>query len=245
MQGDIVLSYRRIGETYTGVLQVPETEDSRVVFENKTYSEIMLETYRWLVQYPDAGLVIQRTEREGLMPIQLAPDMLELLRADPVRYIRMHSIAPRTIDLRSGSKRTSALVAGEKYDIPKTTGLRAGCDTMAAAFGETIYLRMNNKLIEHPATGRWVSFVEVERFIGTHNVELLITNDERGAGWATTPLKDLLATAASKFYLPREWNTHGSWITREQLNEMCEHFIDEKGVLLCRSEVPIVPSPQG
>lgn len=260
MQGDIVLQYRRVGETYTGTIGIPdehyasamgidaadanELPDHRIVFDSLNFREMMLEVYRWLQLVPTAGLLIQRMERPGLMPVQLAPDMLELLREDPVRYIEMHSIPPRTIDLRTGTKRLSALAAGERSDIPKTTGLRAGVDTMAAAFGETIYLKMRDKLVEHPATGRWVSFREIEQFLGSHNAEIVFPG-ERRTGWITVPLKELLATTTAKFYLPREWNTYGSWITKEQLTEMYEHFIDEKGVLLCRSEVPIVPSPQG
>jgi len=239
MQDDtLVLHYQRNGLFYDGYVKTPDTEDSRVPFEQYDFSQMMMMVHALLLDYHKLGLTIRRGENQSLMPIQLAPDMVELLRVDPARYIKMHSIPPRTVDLRSKEKqRVSALVSNERYVIPKSTGLRAGLDTLAAAFGETIYLRMRNTFIEHPGTGRWSKLKEIERYIGTANWELLVTDDTKHAGWVTVPLKDLLATTTNKFYLPREWNTHGGWITREQLNELHAQFVEEKGALLCQSEV--------
>lgn len=235
---DLVLVYRRLNLAYDGFVKTPETEESRVVFEQCDFHKMMWMVHDLLLHYPDSGLQIQRSESANLMPIHLQADMLELLRTDPSRYIQMHSIPPRTVDLRSSPKRKSALSEATNYVMPRTIGLRAGCDTLAAAFGETIYLRMRQARVEHPATGRWVRLHEIEEFIGSqHNIEVVITKEAAEVGWVTIRLIELLATKADRFYLPREWNVSGPWITREQLNELHQQFLEEKGALICHSEV--------
>lgn len=234
MSDNVILEYCRVGEFYDGEVR---TQVARKRFEHATFSDMMQEVHGWLLGNPAFGLSIQRTDRDGLMPVQLPRDALELLRTDPLRYIKLHSVSPRVVDLRSKSnQRVSALVAGERYTMPKATGLRAGCRTLAAAFGETIYLRMRNTFIEHPGTGRWIKYPELERTLGTTKMELLITDDSKGMGWATIPLNDLLATKFDRFYLPRDWNPYGGWITRKQLDELHAQFVEEKGAMLCHLE---------
>lgn len=230
MSDNVTLSYKREGEAFTGELD-------GVAFAGWSYARMMTEAHNELCKRPQAGLFITRTERAGLLPVQLEPQLLDLLRTDPARFIQANSLAPRTYDMRGD--RTSKLAAGERYDIPKSVGLRACVDTLADAFGEHVYLRVRRGLsVEHPATGRWVSVSALHEWLGTDATELLASE---AGGWLKVPTPYLLQTPAQRFFLPREWNTYGNWIARAALHDMYEQFIKEKS--RCQSEATTATTP--
>ena len=222
----VKLSYRREGEAYVGSIDGIE-------FDGLSFAEMMLKVHERLLVLPSAVLSIQRMERPGLLPVQVPSDMLRILRDEPSRYIQMLSIPPRRVDLTAGKKRTSRLVAGESYVMPKSSGLRAGYATLAESFGDVVYLRMQSTKIESPQTGRWITFDELESWLGLHTVTIICIGD----GIAEVKVSSLLATGAERFYLPREWNTYGNWITKAQLDEMYRHFVKEREELSCPLEV--------
>lgn len=227
MSDNVELTYRREGERYVGVISYKS-----LLLEAKegwTFEEMIMHTYRILVTTPaETGVLIKRTDRAGLLPSQLEPRLLELLRSDPVGYIKANTIAPRTINLRGDKK--SALASSEKYDIPKTAGLRHGLDTLADAFGEELYARAKLQgaswIYEHPSTGRWADLKTIEHWLGSHATEVHPTSHTKG--WLVIEVELLLNTQAERFYYPREWNEFGSWITKEQLRAKLDHYKKEK-----------------
>jgi hypothetical protein len=223
MSDEIVVSYCRHGTAYEGTI-------NGQAFSGKTFAQMMTLVHLRLVKLPEARLLMQRTERPGLMPVEVEPDKVELLRTDPVAYIKMHTVEPMTVDLRGPRQGQHALARGEHADIPKSSGIRAGHDTIAEAFGAVVYARMRNNNVESPNDGRWVTLQVLEGWLNASPTEVITPE----LGWVGIRVADLLKTQNSRFYLPREWNPHRSWITKEQLIELLEQFEEEK-VALCQS----------
>lgn len=227
MSDDVKLTYRRVGAAYNGVFETGAVED-RLSFECVTFAEMMTQAHRFLVKYPDAGLVLSRTDRAGLLPARLEPALLKLLREDPVTYIKANTIPDRIIDLRDGKK--SAL-AGDSAQVPRSGGLRHGLHTLADAFGEVVYARGKSMpggvwRYEHPATGRWADLNTIEHWLGSHDTE--VQPVDHVGGFLLIKVELLLKTRAERFYYPREWNEFGSWITKEQLQTKLEQFRKDK-----------------
>jgi len=230
MPADVTMTYRRVGTEYTG-------EIDGVPFTGKTFAAMMTLVHLRLVEHPDLGLLLRRTERPGLLTVRVDGDKLDLLRTDPARYIEMHTIAPVTIDLSGGKKGQRGLARGERTTIPKHSGIRAGYDTIAEAFGNVVYARIRNNNVESPDTGRWVSLQVLENWLNAVPVGVITP----ALGWVGIRIIDLLRTKNSRFYLPREWNPYQGWITKEQLSELLEQFEEEK-VLLCQSAETVTTS---
>lgn len=215
----VELTYRRVGETYVGSIAGEEATWS-------SFAAMMTDAHRWLIARSNAGLLIQRTDRDGLLPVQLGDKELELLRTDPVAYIAAHTISHRTVDLSHGKR--SRLAEQERYVVPKSAGLRAGHDTLAAAFGERVYVRLraveDGHQLEHPLTGRWVP-LGTDKWVQRVDFEVVLTSSN---GWVSFKVLDLLEAPAARYYLPREWNAYGGWISKDQLQEMYNQFIKER-----------------
>lgn len=209
MQSNVDLSHRRVGLHYTG-------EIDGVEFMHKTFEEMMLLVHSRLLECPGYGLRITRTERAGLFPVQLEPELLKLLVDDPLLYIQKHMTPDRSVDLRSPPRRVSKLA--EPYSVPRG-GLRTGHDTLAEAFGDSVYLRLRAGKVENPCTGRWCSILELDDDCNLKGRSVLLVTD-----WLVLATVDLLKSSATKFYLPREWNESGSWISKERLQEMYNQF---------------------
>ena len=221
MSDDVKLTYKRVGLFYEGTV---DHKDGTETFSGSTFAGMMGLSSQMLRQNPEAELVVLRNDRPGLLAVTLEPKLRDLLRDDPAAYIEANTIPDRVIDLRKD--RTSALVTGEKYDMPRTGGLRHGLGTLADAFGEVLYAKARKAapswLYEHPATGRWSDLRTVEHWLGSHDTEVQAV-DEKG-GWLLIKVDYLLKTGAERFYYPREWNEFGSWITKDQLRTKLEQF---------------------
>jgi hypothetical protein len=226
MLDNVKLTYKRVGDSYEGVLE-GGPEDQPLTFSGFSFAIMMTNTHRLLMLHPEAGLFIKRTDRDGLLLSQLEPALLQLLRTDPVAYIKANSLPDRVLDLR-GPQRTSKLAKSDDHVVPRSTGLRHGHDTLADAFGEVVYARMKGALMEHPATGRWADLRTIEHWFGSHDTELQIVDNDKKSGWLLLKVELLLKTHAERFYYPREWNEFGSWITREQLQAKLDQFRKEK-----------------
>lgn len=217
MSEDIRLTYRRVGLTYTGTID-------HVAFDGLSFAEMMTRAHYALVAKPQAGLLLQRVDRDGLLPVQFDTESLELLRTDAQKYIDMHTIdAPVRVVVNE--PRVSTATA------PASSSLRVGHDTLAAAFGDRVYLRSKNSMlgtcVEHPATGRWVDLDALGEWSSILDTATFVYQPG-GFGWVVVSVTSLLATNSDKFYLPREWNPHGIWISKDQLRAMHEQFIKEK-----------------
>ncbi len=231
MSTKILVSYKRTDVTYAGEQRV----DGEVIdlFENVTFAQQIRILHLLLQKHPDAEVELQRTDRAGLMPVYLEPDMVQLIREDPAKYIQAHTIPHRIVDLRKKNERTSKLA--EKHVVP-AAAIRAGHDTLKDAFGDVVYLNFRENRIEDPATGRWRATREVEADLGLAVVDTIVVGATgphgARAGWVTVRINDLLANnSLSGFYLPRAWNEGGPWISRAALIEKYNKYLEEKSCL--------------
>ena len=230
MSGNVTLTYKRVGEKFEGKFSLADVNALPSPFKDFDFAQMMTVASRLLKAYEAPGLIIQRTDRPGMLPVQLEPKLFELLLTDPVAYIKANSIAPRVLDLRAEEKQ-SALAAGEKHVMPRSAGLRHGQDALASAFGERLYTRakilgVGHWRYEHPGTGRWADLVTIEHWLKSRETRPVFVDEKRGYLVIATEL--LLQTKSERFYYPREWNTFGSWITKEQLREKLEQFRKDK-----------------
>lgn len=217
MKSNVLLAYRREGVTFTG-----RVDDDK--FIGLTYGEMMFLAQAALLKDPDSGLRLLRVEREDLLPVQLEPALLDLLRRDLPEYVCATTVPDRIVTLSPG-RRIGKLAAA--YVIPRG-GLRVGHDTLAAAFGACVYLRMRHARVEHPGTGRWVGQKDLETWLHSKDVDVISTRSEGDfTGWAIVKTQALLDTGTVLLYLPRDWNTHGKWITRDQLQVMYDKYKKE------------------
>lgn len=240
MSDNVELKYKRVGEGYDGFIYIPDANVTGAKFEfpftGYSFAAMMSQVHHFLTRtVADTGLLITRTDREGLLPAQLEPKLLHLLRTDPVAYIKANTTPDRVLDLR-GARRMSKLAESDAHVVPKSTGLRHGLDTLADAFGEVLYTKAKASragqaetthwIYEHPATGRWSDLRTIEHWLDSHATEVQPL-DSTG-GWLLINVELLLKTNAERFYYPREWNDFGSWITKEQLQTKLEQFRKDK-----------------
>lgn len=206
---DVELHYRRDGLTYSGSIDAAQ-------FTQLDYAEMMYRVHDVLQKQPEAGLVLRRLERPSLLPAQLEPELLRLLREDPAKYIEANTFV-YAADLRP--TRTSKLAS--KYIPP--VGLRHGHDVMADALGDYVYLRLQCGRVESPYTGRFVPCADFCATIPEQQRSVLMES-----GWLRLATSYLLEhTEHSKFYLPRLWNP-AAWITREDLSARYSEYLKEK-----------------
>lgn len=215
---DLLITCRRIGTAYTGKIDDWE-------FDGFTYADMMYAANNRLVRLPEgSGVVLHRTDRANLLPIKLDAAATQLLRENPAAYIQQTSHASVRVDLTGGEHGDRTRV-GQGYNLPKYTGLRAGHATLAAAFGERVYLRVRNDLVESPKDGRYTHDYNVTSWLGADIYELT-TRGERKE-WVTVRTEDLLKVDALRLYIPREWNEFGLWITKVQLQEKYNQYMKE------------------
>jgi hypothetical protein len=112
-------------------------------FVGLKFSRMMTLVSRELRLHPDAAVVLQRFDRPGLVPVQLGERARVLLRDDPVAAIR-------AMDVRDQP--------AEKVTPLQAPVLRSCHDTLADAFGERVYLRVQAGYVEDPVTGTFASF---------------------------------------------------------------------------------------
>lgn len=223
MSIEVLLAYKRAGETYEGELR--SRGEVTYLFENVTYAQMIGYLHSVLVALPeDVTLTMQRTDTAGMPSITIDSASRDLVRTDPTRFIQSTSIAPRVVDLRKGG-RTSKLA--ERYEVPKGPLITSGHAALAAAFGEVVYLSVRHYNVENPITGRWAPVTSLA--VG-HNLAIQETLlDETGKGWVTVRTEDLLRlTTAAGFYLPRAWNDNGPWISQELLATRFDNYNKEK-----------------
>ena len=252
----IILHYKRHPHLvedkhpFSGTLELQDCEGnslSRDSFVGIFFRQMMTDVSRKLREHPDAAVVLRRTDREGLHPIQLGEETRVLLRDDPVRAIRKMDVQP------------GQSVVGDELPMGKGT-LRAAYDTLAAAFGERVYLRMRQGMIEDPVTGTWKSLAygpkigwrirgddnksgswlpirlegvdlpEISEDAAPEELQGMMNNVAAALAscrWASIDVSDLLNHKANRFFLPREWNT-SRWIEWNALNERYEKYMKER-----------------
>jgi len=231
----ITLLYKRHAELvndkhlYTGKLSVAEGPNEQSQdFLGFDFVKMMTTLSRALRAYPDARVLLLRTERPGLLPIPLEEEMRCMLRDDPVRAISIMDFQPGSVVRPEDSR------AATSTTLP------------VELFGPKIYLRMKSGTIEDPLTGRWGTLAyftsSAEWAIrGPENrtdlwVRVKLTGQAEGltadtaakllpaCEWAEVDVEQLLRLKYSRYFLPRQWNDHGAWISKDQLQKLVDNY---------------------
>lgn len=163
------------------------------------------------------GVTLRRTDLTQ-PATRLDEETIFLLHADPVTVIRSLRPAPTKIFVR-------------RTDPASLSPLRIGFDALAATFGDEVFIRRRGDQVECPCCGLWADMhadtlaprrVSACRSMAC-GVKLPITL--RSDRWVSLETSSLLASPGrERFFFPREWNTYGPWITREDLETKCRDW---------------------
>jgi len=167
----------------------------------------------------------------------MSPSEIRQLRDDPAAAIRSMREPDRVVIVRDLKKATTP----KERELVHPQ-LRAGHDTLADAFGRYIYFRLRSGRIECPYDGRWKEYTILVSD-GSPSVfyEGPTTEEYRSLWfsprivnetWARTFTETLLDVGEkkglSRYYLPRQWNESGPWISHEDLQVKYETFCKER-----------------
>jgi len=215
------------------VLKYEEEDAHREPFINWSFKKIVARMHEFVNEYDCVVKVImQRTERDDVLPMELSSSMLHVLNTDPLGALRVMMHNPE----QSMQSRYSNFMKQKNASISKA----------AEEFGEDIFIRIRSGTVQDPETGEWKKLAYGER----HGWRIdrgdrkpndwlrinLIDDAPEGATfaervaftqWATVNVWSLLSQVFEKYYLPRGWNTEGPWIGHEELKKRA-HELEER-----------------
>ena len=218
-RADIRLKYGRVGHEYHGVLGV--TVDgvlSETDFEGHTFARMLSSVATHVRLHDEATVELSRLELPGSDYLMDA-GTVDLLRKDPAAAISAMTHEDRTVVIRD-----------RKSSDPPRGLLRAGHDTVAASFGDNVYMSVSDLgRFECPGCGRWSPVMtHVSAACDGTACRLKIFGNTHGTAWFSTSTELLLSRGLTRYYLPRPWNPSGGWISHEDLRTMFEAFKKER-----------------
>jgi hypothetical protein len=215
----LTLEYQRIHQKVDGEYPFQGAfiiEQAREAFDSLFFKRIVGRLHELLVMYPHLTRVIfQRTDRQGIVPIELGPGTVETLRVDPLTAYRSMNFNPEPSVNITGS-------------------------SIGAEFARHLHIRVQDGKVEDPLSGSWRTLaygskqgwkIRGENNRSTTWLPLVALIDDAPEGtsnieriaftrWALVDVEALLATDVTHFYLPRPWNLNGPWISREELQHL-------------------------
>lgn len=234
----MLVQYRRVPDTEvsTGsVFLMHATLSQEVHFEDASLLKmfgIMSTLMRTQPQLP-SEVLLQRADRAGLVPYKLDEETVRLIAEDPVAAATAMSVTSSPL----GTVKT--IQENRRPVVPPA--IAAGFDVLADAFGEEVFFRVRKHELECPGCGFWSAYTTIglledpERkgeVIKTAFVcrkkckqRFIVTCHDR---WGQVAVGDLLKTSLDGFYLPRAWNEHRPWVSREALELRLNDFRKEK-----------------
>jgi len=217
--GDVVLEYRREGVVSTGRIFLVEgslPEVSLQSFEKVSFSVMMTHLARAVQKDSSYGVLLVRSDYANLRPTRLDQETIDLLRSDPVTAIRSMTVPSRHIDIK------------RKPLAVESSPIRIGYDALADSFGDQIYCKLSSNMMECPVCGRWAD-IEVRVLVCKEpKCSFSILMKPQSSKWATIETIDLLGSPFSRFYLPRAWNPNSIWISKQELQDLFDHWTQEK-----------------
>lgn len=235
----IVLACRRRKELeddehfYDGHIDVLDAPESyRAFFRKHRYSMMMSLFAKYAVEHPTAQLFMMALEQEPIPEaLEIEPALCHLLREDPVSFIRALSPPRRYVSLRDPVPTSDRLVVEQK--AIRQRPIRAGYETLADAFGETIYISVRVDIAECPGCGRWSAYVHRDRVTCRCGFSVGGVFIDAQAMWFAVSADELLQAEDKngllvRFFLPQRWNERGAWITRDDLIRKLKTFKEEK-----------------
>lgn len=219
---DVLVQYKREGLAYEGTVSI--VEDGNVLqeerFRDAQYPTMCTSISRMLRAMPNGtGLVFLRTERVGLIPMRVSQDRVDLLREDPVQYIRETTYKAEEVgEIRKAVQ-------------PATTSvpyLKVGLDTLADSFGEVVYIKRKCGDVECPFCGVWAPLQSA--VFQCRCCDHLLNTVDGNERWLGVRVEELLAAeTVSRFFLPHKpWNDYKNWISRGDLGQKLEEYKKEK-----------------
>ncbi len=229
---DLMLLFQPDGPLFTGCVLYNEAVSgergaiSLTTFEKVSFSLMLArlaeQVTGFLGREEKIGVTIRRTDLKQ-PAMRLDEETIFLLYADPVTVIRSLRPAPTKIFVR-------------RADPASMSPLRIGFDALAATFGDEVFIRRRGDQVECPGCGCWadISVSTPDAWLPASicrsracATKLPITL--RGDRWASVETSSLLVDPdREKFFFPREWNTHGPWITREDFEAKRRDWITIK-----------------
>lgn len=225
-------------------LKSGEESSIRDPFQGQSYAKVMGGFARLARENPEAKLFAMRLDQEPepvLMPID--ERMSDLLREDPVTYIRVTSPPARKVKLKledspaKPNKITENIHEDLEHGEPWMAPIPGGYDTVVESFGDEVFCRMSGSLVECPACGRWAAtklleggdvMVNCASCLFEDAFQVVATPDRT---WAAIPTEALLQNEKGngvRFFIPRAWNKDGPWIKYEALKQRYETFCKER-----------------
>lgn len=220
---DIVLEYKRVGNLSTGQLVRREGEEASYLcsFQEEAFDNMIRRFAAALQEEPSARGVIQRTDRAGLTPYVLDQRLVAMFRTNPEAAVASMSPGGPMVNFQRKVEEQTPIV----------TTVRAGFDTLANAFGDTVYSKLKDGKVECPGCGLWSSHGGDHLACRNNKCSLYMRaiSLEPRRRWAGLRTKELILLGhCSRFYLPRAWNDGRSWVTREELEQKYNDFQKEK-----------------
>jgi len=190
-------------------------------FENISFAKMMTALAREARTYEEVeGIVLER--KETSKPYVMSSTEINQLVTDPAAAIRSMTVP----DLK--------VIVLDKKPI-----LRVGHDTLADAFGDSVYCsRKETGEVECPFCGRWAPLVtsmseefQMSLRCGKCNCRLGPVRESQG-NWFPISTDVLLECCQERYYIPRSWNKTGPWIGHEDLRRIYEQYKKEKETCL-------------
>lgn len=247
MTTKMVLEYKRDGAALTSSGRILSDENGLITeegdFSHLDFRAMLKRLVMALAVFPEdhaLDVVLQRTDREGILPYKLDAATVQLLRTDPVAGIQ-------AMEYHYGSPSVTEQRAKEEREPTATRPIRAGHATLADAFGDVVYFKVRGHELECPGCGFWGMYIspgllkDPERagqvvktaFVCPKkcHTRFIVTCQQE---WGYVDVEYLLEkTKLEAFYLPRAWNEGRPWVSRESLQKKYNEFNAEKEKLPC------------
>jgi hypothetical protein len=228
---NFVLSYERVidgsgGSFYRGNIYREGDGIEDQLFNELPFNAMMTRFAKEVRSVDRVGVVmVRRLESPNHPGVTLSQAEVETIVKDPAAWIRSMSVPDRTVVIQDRQIATRSV-------------LRVGHDTRAEAFGETVAVKYRMEdgdiEIECPLCGHWTPEIEAHGNVAIpvkchqFDIEPILSFQVQG-DWAFVSVEELLeVTQARRYWLPRAWNTFGSWISREDLADKITAFMKEK-----------------
>jgi hypothetical protein len=248
MTTTVTLEYKRDEGAVTSTGRLLSNDNGLITEEGSPFTSVEFPVMLGLLcdalgNWPpedEVAVVLQRTDRAGLLPYTLDKKTVTLLRTDREAGIK-------SFDAYVQSPSTSVQRTQEERVKRVAAPIRAGQATLADSFGDQLFFRVRAHELECPGCGFWGMFIspgllkDPER-AGTVvktafvcpkkcKARVIVTCDEK---WGYVDTKYLLdQTTLQAFFFPRGWNEGHPWVSRESLQQKYDEYKTAKEQLPC------------
>jgi hypothetical protein len=215
---EVVLSYRRTGEEYSGIVFVDGEE--KWATSSSSFAGLISRLSSILrdLKVEDCRLIFRRTDRPGLRDFIASAEETTLIRLQPLEYLKRTNGYDRTVVVRD------SVPPEQKLKVY----IRTGYDTLADAFGEHVYAQYRDDgKVECPCCGRWMAELDHYNVLSCRCIGRITTVRICGP-WVEIPTPALThLLTVQRFYMPRAWNLSGPWISRDNLSLKFNTYLQE------------------